>query len=278
MLFRKPFWKKLLGALRPHLPHEPSLLLPFDWVKEHVPIRGWRYLGLQDVEVDRIVGSVNRYHDFDRAFLPRRGFSERLLRLERAWRRGETFPPVQLYKLGDAYFIVDGHHRVAAARHQGARFIDAEVFEFLTEVPVSPADTPKDILLRVEETEFLRLTNLDELRPGHGIRFSEVGGYRKLLEHIDVHRYFRGLEERREISYEEAVISWYDRVYKPLVDALRRTNLLVYFPGRTEADLYVWVSEHLYYLRERFPQVGLEEAARDYAARFGIHPPLRARR
>ncbi len=267
-------WQKLLASILPHLHREPSLLLPFDWVKERVRIKGWRYRGVREVEIERIVGSLNRYQDFDRAFLPRRGPSERLRQLERAWRRGEVFPPVTLYKLGDAYFVVDGHHRVAAARHQGGRYIDAEVFEFLPDVPISPRDTPQDILIKAEYSAFLAHTRLDELRPDQEILFTELASYRKLLEHLDVHRYFLGLEERRDVPHEEAVASWYDRVYKPLVDAFRDTGLLAYFPGRTEADLYVWVSEHLYYLRERYgPGVGLEEAARDFAERFGIEPP-----
>ncbi len=274
MLGRRSFWRRLMSALHPHVPGEPSFLLPFDWVKQHVPIHGWKYWGLQEVELAKVAGSLNRYRDFDRAFLPLRGWTDRLRKLERAWRRGETFPPVQLYKLGEAYFVVDGHHRVAAARRQGGRYIDAEVFEFLTEVPVSPSDSTADILLKAEQVQFLRVTQLDKLRPGSAIQFTEIGGYRKLLEHIDVHRYFRGLEEQREIPYEEAVVSWYDRVYTPLVEAFRRTGILTAFPGRTPADLYVWVSEHLHYLRERWgPQVDLDRAARDFAARFGIRAP-----
>ncbi len=148
------------------------------------------------------------------------------------------------------------------------------MFEFLPDVPISPRDTPRDILIKAEYSAFLAHTRLDELRPDQEILFTELAGYRKLLEHLDVHRYFLGLEERRDVPYEEAVASWYDRVYKPLVDTFRNTGLLPHFPGRTEADLYVWVSEHLYYLRERYgPGVGLEEAARDFAERFGIEPP-----
>jgi len=122
------------------------------------------------------------------------------------------------------------------------------VVELLSDVPLSPKDTEKDILLKAEYASFLRHTKLKELRPEAEIILSEIAGYRKLLEHIDVHRYFRGLEEKREIPYEEAVASWYDRVYRPIVEAIRRTGILKKFPGRTEADLYVWLSEHLYYL------------------------------
>ncbi len=261
------FWERIFPFVR----NEPSLLLPFDWVKEKVPITGWRYLGLQEVEVEKIVGSVNRYQDFTRAFLPLHG-DARLRRVEQALARGEVLPPVALYKVGEAYFVVDGHHRVAAAKKQGGKFIDAEVWEFIPLVPITPTDTEKDILLKAEYAAFLRHTRLKELRPEAEITFSELAGYRKLLEHIDVHRYFRGLEERREIQYEEAVVSWYDRVYKPIVEAIRETEVLKNFPGRSEADLYVWLSEHLYYLAQEQGAVPeLREAARRFAQKYGVN-------
>ncbi|MBC7092909.1 transcriptional regulator [Candidatus Bipolaricaulota bacterium] len=271
-------WHRLIARVLAHVRQEPSLLLPFDWVKDQVRIKAWRYLGLQEVEIAKIVGSVNRYRDFDRAFLPRQGPSERLERLEEAWRRGEILPPIKLYKIGDAYFVEDGHHRVAAARREGSRYIDAEVVEFVPDVPIAATDTPKEILIKAEYSAFLAHTRLDELRPDQEIVFTELGKYRILLEHIDVHRYFLGLEQRREVPYAEAVASWYDRVYRPLVDTFRRTKALAHFPGRTEADLYVWASEHLYYLRERYgPDVDLEGAVRDYAQRYGIDRPTRWR-
>lgn len=263
-------WTNLLGRLFFLAKKEPTLLLPFDWVRERVQVKGWRYLGLQEVEVQKIVGSVDRYDDFSRAFLPLHGEDVRQRNIEEALRRGEVLPPVKLYKLGEAYFVVDGHHRVAAARKTGAKFIDAEVLEFLTDVPLSPADTEKDILLKAEYTAFLRHTRLKDFFPEAEIVLTELSGYRKLLEHIDVHRYFRGLEEHREIPYEEAVVSWYHRVYRPIVEAIRKTKILRKFPGRTEADLYVWLSEHLYYLaKERGVAPDLEQVAREFAEKYG---------
>lgn len=263
-------WPGFLKRLFSLAKKEPALLLPFDWVKEKIPIRGWRYLGLQEVEVEKIVGSVDRYDDFTRAFLPLRGEDPRQERIDKAMERGEVLPPVKLYKLGGVYFVVDGHHRVAAAKKTGAKYIDAEVVEFLADVPISPTDTEKDILLKAEQAAFFRQTRLKELRPEAEIAFSELSGYRKLLEHIDVHRYFRGIEEKREIPYEEAVASWYDRVYRPIVEAIRRTGILKKFPGRTEADLYVWLSEHLYYLAQKQKAApDLEKIAKEFAEKYG---------
>jgi len=271
----RALWRRLAEAIRGRTRRAPAPLLPFDWVKKKVGIKAWRYKGVQEVEVEKIVGSVNRYRDFDRAFFPLHGASSRLRQIEAAWRRGEILPPVKLYQIGGAYFVEDGHHRVAAARRTGARFVDAEVMEFVPVVPISASDTPRDILAKAEYAAFLVQTRLDRLRPEQEIVFSELGKHRLLLEHIAVHRYFVGIEQQRDVSYEEAVASWYDRVYRPLVDAFRRTTALAHFPGRTEADLYVWISEHLHYLRELHgPDVDLEQAVRDYTQRFGIaHRP-----
>lgn len=143
--------------------------------------------------------------------------------------------------------------------------------EFVPVVPVSATDTPQDILVKAEYAAFLSQTKLDRLRPELEILFSELGKYKVLLEHIAVHRYFLGIEQGREVPYEEAVASWVDRVYRPLVEAFRRAGALSHFPGRTEGDLYVWVSEYLYYLREAYgPEVDLEGAVEDFVRRFGI--------
>lgn len=271
-------WKKLgrdlLTAVLPLARRRPTLLIPFDWVKDQLKLQGSRYRGLQTVEISKIVGSLNRYQDFDRAFLPLHATAERterLQRLEHALEKGEILPPVRLYKVGDVYFVEDGHHRVAAARRQGAKEIDAEVIEFQSSVPLEPGVTPKDILIKAEYVDFLNRTHLDKLRPAQKIEFSEPGRYRILLNHIDVHRYFLGQEKKREIPYEEAVTSWYDNVYTPLVETFRRLGILKQFPGRTEADLYVWLSRHLYYLREQYgPDVNLEKAVLDYAKRYRV--------
>lgn len=224
-------------------------------------IKGWRYLGLRTVETEKIVGSVGRYQDFTRAFLPLNADSTRLRRLREALRRGEVLPPIRLYKVGEAYFVEDGHHRVAAAVEAGARYIDAEVTEFIPDVPLEPGITEVGLLIKAEYSQFLRQTRLDELRPEQRIEFTELGKYRLLLEHIETHRYFLSLKGGREIPYEEAVVSWYDNVYRPLVEAFRKSEILKFFPGRTESDLYIWVSEHLYELRRTLGRDISPEAA-----------------
>ena len=88
------------------------------------------------------------------------------------------------------------------------------------------------------------------MRPAAQVLLTLPGQYERLLEHISVHRWFLGIERQREIAYPEAVGSWYDRVYMPIVEGIREAEMLREFPKRTEADLYLWLIEHLWYVRQ----------------------------
>lgn len=224
-------------------------LLAFDEVREKLRIGGPIYRGVQTVPIDRILGSVDRYRDFDRAFLPKQDFmADRWQKVTRAWYQDVNLPPILCYKVGDVYFVVDGHHRVSVAREKGQAAIEAEVRECAVRVPVTPDLDPNDLEVLGAKVEFLERTGLDRLRPPLQLDVTILGGYDRMLEHIAVHRYFMGLEFKRDIPEEEAVIHWYDTVYTPIVDVIREAGILKAFPGRTEADLYLWVLDHRHYL------------------------------
>ena len=88
------------------------------------------YRGMKTVEVEKIVGSVGRWRDFDECFLPVKvNMSQRWGHVDRAYHQGVELPAVSLYKIGEAYFVRDGNHRVSVARYHGAAAIDAEVVE-----------------------------------------------------------------------------------------------------------------------------------------------------
>src|SRR4030095_13899370 len=117
-----------------------------------------------------------------------------------------------------------------------------EVSEAITRVPPTTKDINADTLAILGEyTDFLERTRLDKLRPDQNVRFSIGGGYERLIEHIAVHRYFMGLDLKHNISEDGAVTDWYDNVYMPIVKAVREENILKEFPGRTEADMYLWI-------------------------------------
>ncbi len=244
-------------------------LLSYEAVKQSLKLGGPIYRGVKTVPIAQIVGSVDRYRDFDDVFLPKQDSTAgRWKSIARAFYNDVDLPPVRLYKVGDAYFVLDGHHRVSVAREQGVQFVDAEVQEVVSRVPVSADMKAEDLKILHEYRRFLDRTRLDEIRPGQHIRFTIAGGYQQIVEHIATHRQYMQLEQLREVSDAEAVADWYDQVYLPVVDVIRASKVLDDFPGRTASDLYLWVVEHLYFLRETERDTSIEEAAEDYADQY----------
>jgi hypothetical protein len=240
--FWQDFWALLTG--------KSIDLLSFDEVKQRLRLHDERYLGLQDVPLDKIVGSVGRYKDFTRSFLPRtNAIRSRWQRLDAMARGMEGFPPIEVYKVGDVYFVSDGNHRVSVAHQLGAKTIEAYVTELPTAVPFDASTKSDDLAIKEGYAEFLRKTRLDILRPGSQVLLSEPGRYRQILEHISVHKYFMGIEQEHDIPWDEAVESWYDNVYMPMIELIRKYDVLSQFPGRTEADLYAWLIKHQEALR-----------------------------
>ena len=226
-------------------------LLSYDEVRTRLRATESAERRLEDVPLDRIVGSVGRYKDFTREFLPRHNVArERWVGVKLAMTGMEGVPPIEVYRLGDAYFVRDGNHRVSVARQLGAKYIQAYVTPVRTRVAYSSDDDPETLILKSEHVDFLERTGLDQARPGTDLRVSEAGAYATLLEHISVHRYFMGIDEDREVAWREAVVHWYDVIYAPIVDSIRTSGILRDFPGRTEADLYLWLAEHRARLRE----------------------------
>ena len=253
-------------------------LLSYDEVKQKLHIGGPIYRGVRTVEVAKIVGSVNRYRDFDHAFLPaRNSIADRWQRVDRAFYEDISLPPVVLYKVGDIYFVVDGHHRVSVAREQGQEFIEADVRECRVKVPVGPDLRPEDLEILGGKVEFLERTGLDRIRPDAQIDLTVPDGYSRMLEHIAVHHYFMGLDQQRDIPEEEAVAHWYDTVYLPIVAVIRDRGALDEFPGRTEADLYLWVLDRQQFLHDHGKDLSPPDvAAEEYVEHLEQGPELGA--
>jgi len=230
--------------------------------------------GLQEIPVDAIVGSVGRYQDFTRTFLPRQQSDEQRWARVKAAATTVGLPPIEVYQVGDAYFVIDGHHRVSVARQLGTPTIPAYVIEVRTRVPLSAGDDPEELICKARYVEFLEQTNLDKLRPEADLLMTFCGQYRVLLEHIDVHRYYMGLnQQRHDIPYDEAVTHWYDEVYVPVVQLIREQGLLHDFPELTEADLYVLLAEHRAELEQALGwEVDTQTVAVDLAEQKGRSP------
>jgi hypothetical protein len=260
-------WKAFLNRIRSIVSRQPRELLSYEEVRKTLHIGGPIYRGVADVPVKDIVGSLNRYHDFDRAFLPVRGaIAPRWENIDLAFYRNIGLPPVLLYKVGQVYFVVDGHHRVSVAREQGLESIEAEVRECNSRVNITPDLKPEDLVILGEKVDFLERTRLDQLRPRSRVRLTILGGFDRMAEHIAVHCYFLGLDLKRDISDEEAVIDWYDTVYLPIVKVIRQNRILREFPGKTEGDMYLWVLDRQQYLSQAEGQAlqPPEDAARNF--------------
>ena len=142
--FSKARFKSFINQVVSVLSGKPTTLLSYDEVKENLHIGGPIYRGVKTIRVDQIAGSLNRYHEFDRAFLPKEDqLASRWQKVDRAFYQEIDLPPVVLYKVGDVYFVVDGHHRVSVAREQGQEFIDAEIRECATRVNITANIKPE---------------------------------------------------------------------------------------------------------------------------------------
>ncbi|MEW6093139.1 MAG: transcriptional regulator [Chloroflexota bacterium] len=264
--FARARFKAFLNRVRRLLGGQPTAMLSYDEVKEKLRIGGPVYRGVQVVPLEKIAGSLNRYHQFDRAFMPLEDqIANRWQNIDRAFYQDVSLPPVVLYKIGEVYFVVDGHHRVSVARDQGQEFIDAEVRECQTKVNITPDIEPEDLEILGEKAFFLERTNLDRIRPKANIVLTIPDGFDRMLEHIAVHRYFMGLDWQHDISEEEAVGHWYDTVYQPIVRTIRRSGILKEFPGKTEADLYLWVLDRQRFLNQEGRNLSSpQKAAKDF--------------
>jgi hypothetical protein len=235
---RKAFLHDIVSFFK----REPNTLISYADVRDRVTMEGESYRGMQEVPVDKIVGSMDRYRDFDRRFLPKRkNTANRWKSIDRAYYQDVVLPPIQLYKVGDIYFVKDGNHRVSVARERGVAFIDAEVIEGHIRIPVDSSMSPRRLLQQVEYAEFLRKTNLDRTRPQHDIRPTALGRYDEIVTHIEGRRRLAEQRTGRPVTLSDAAADWYDNVYLPIALAVREQRLLRDFPDRTEADVYLWV-------------------------------------
>ena len=245
-------------------------LLPLDEVRRRLEVVGQSYVGLREIPLERIVGSVDRSGDFDRDFKARRSLSRsRLASLEAAFPDG-ALPPIEVFEAGGVYFVADGHHRVVLARRRGAHFIDADVTRLQTNYELPP-DVDVGRLIHTQQQRLLMAgSGLAASRPDAVIEFARPRGYPQLLEVIKSHGHDMARERDGGLpAPADVAADWYDHVYVPGVEAVKRAGLPEAYPFKTEADLFLWVYERRRDLRVLDPGAGFDEAAA-YAAREGV--------
>lgn len=233
-----------LEDLKARLTGKSDDLLSYAAIRDLLRAEGSTRRGLQDIPLDAIVGSVGRHHDFTRSFLPRRESDMHRwanVKLKALYQGG--FPPIEVYKLGDAYFVLDGNHRVSVARQLGAKTIQAYVTEVHSRVALSADAQPEDLIISARYADFLELTALDKTRSGVDLSVTAPGQYRKLEQQVEAQRQLLARDQGDEVTLEAAAASWYDHIYLPVVQQIRDLELVDNFPERTETDLFIWVWE-----------------------------------
>jgi hypothetical protein len=241
-------------------------LLELDDVEERLKPFGRRYLGVQAIPLDSLVGTDSRAGSFTRDFRPLHSFSrERMRSLESAFADG-AFPPIVTVKLGETYFVIDGHHRAALARRSGADMIDADVTELVARVPLPAGAEMLDVVLRQLERIFLEDSGLAEARPGFRIDVSKPAHYLELLENIQVHGYHRMRGFDRVLDDADIAADWHDSIWMPTQAAIERLRLARVYEDTPPGDLFLILHRHR---RDAFPRVGCPHLAQTVVSVVG---------
>jgi hypothetical protein len=238
-------------------------LIPFDEASRRLRVAGRSYLGIREIPVDRIVGSVDRSEDFDRSFRPTRRLSgARMAGLRAAFPDGDA-PAITVFEVGGAYFVEDGHHRVALARERHADFIDAEVTRLSTNYEVGPDVDVCQLVHTEQQRMLMEELGLDRTRPDAVIQFTLLDGYTQLRDIAKAHGYDLARRRGELPPVEEVGTDFYDTVYLPGVEAARRAGLFeLYASWRpTDGDLSLWLYQIRRDLRAHDPAVDFDAAA-----------------
>jgi len=263
----------LLSDIQNFMDTDKNKLLSLHDVKDILKPKNQVYIGTRTVPIELIVGSEGRYRDFNRYFLPKSNhLRDRWERVDEAHLREINLPAIQLYEIGGVYFVRDGNHRVSVAKMQKIEFIDAEVTSLASEINLKPGMTTEQLreaLVDYEKNIFYEKTQFGKLTGDNSLDFSTPGRYDVIYNHILVHKYFLNETRNDEIPFPEALVSWYNNVYCPVLTIIHEQWLLLNFPGRTESDLYVWIVKHWDFLKRRYSEYPLAEAAGDFSRKYG---------
>jgi hypothetical protein len=257
----RAFWKALQATLTGRSRRLPSL----DAVLAAAGTEGRSFGGVREIPLNAIVGSAAppaKAGDFGPGFLPVSArLRNRWTRIYREMVEGDELPPIDVYKVGDGYYVIDGHHRVSVARSLGRETINARVIEVQTRAPLGTNVDKAELLRAAEYAAFLEATQLHRLRPEARLEFSRLGRYDEIFKHIVGHRYFLGLERGEQVPLPEAAASWYDNVYTPIAEVIRKHGVLEQLPGWTEADVYIEITRRWLALSQAGKPTGPHPAA-----------------
>jgi len=255
-----------------------GVLVDFGSIEKNLQRHKIKDKGIQAIETEKIVGSLGRYNDFSENLLPRRGDSGiRYESIKQSLLNGVNFPPIKVYQVLDNYFVIDGHHRLMAARKVfNAKYIDAEVLEVSFEFEISPnksytysTEKAKEFLIKLEEHFFQKKTFLSNAVLKYPLKVTELVSYGKLYEEIENYRASANAGELQKRPIIFASYGWYENRFLPAVETMAEDNILDGFPQRTYTDLYVWIQQHKYYLSQKTGyDVGFDFTAQDFMQKY----------
>lgn len=257
-------WSSLTGSA--------NYLIQFQQVEEQLQFEQAIKLGLVDIPLDAIVGSVSRPSDFTRKFFPREAVDPgRWQRVKKVM--DQAIRPIDVYQIDQAYFVLDGNHRVSVARQRGMTHIPAYVTKIESSVPLTPEDDIEDLIIKNQQVHFRKDTGLEELRPDLEFATSFPGGYQQLREQISSHQLSLDMQLRSAPSFQQAAESWVEEVYLPVLQTVSQSGLLRDFPDRTPTDLYIWLTRYQKELSEKYdweikPSAAIDSLAAAYSERL----------
>jgi hypothetical protein len=243
-------------------PDDVNLILPFDEVVRALGMVGRRALGREVIALDSIVGTVDRARSFDRSFNPSSTDTRpRWERIAEARRRGEAMPPIDVYRIGEAHFVRDGHHRVSVALAQGDEVIEADVTEICTRVGLDRSLRMSDLPLKSHERLFHERVPLPAAAAAR-IDLHDAARFGRLAEAVEAWGFRYIQHTRQALGREEIARRWFHEEYLPALDVLRESGLLDGFTSETEAYMrlsgqryellqtHAWTDEALDRVRE----------------------------
>lgn len=266
--------KEIITTILSLLRNENDELLSFHDIKSILKPGVHSYKGIIPVRISHIVGSEGRYKDFNKLFFPRHQHLRfRWERINLAHYKNIILPPIKLYEIGGVYFVRDGNHRVSVAKTQGVEFIDAEVVSLNSIIKLRPGMTKEDLknaIIKFEKKRFFKTTKLNKLRIRCDLSFTTPGRYDEIIMHIQGHKYYINLEKDDEIPFQQAMLSWYDNVFCPVITIIIKEKIINRFPERTPADLYVWIVSTWHELKEQYGEdYSLKQVVLDYSQKHG---------
>lgn len=247
-------------------------LIQFQQVEDQLQYDKSSKLGLVDIPLDAIVGSVSRPNDFTRKFFPLEAVDPgRWQQVKKGM--DQSIRPIEVYQIDQTYFVLDGNHRVSVARQRGMTHILGYVTKVESTIPLTPDDDINDLIIKNQQVRFRKETGLETLRPDLEFATSFPGVYQQLRDQIRSHQQGLAIRQRKGFNLAEAAADWVEEVYLPILQKISQSGLLRDFPERTPTDLYIWLTSYQKELSERFgweiqPEAALDSLASTYSKRL----------